>query len=173
MIFARIEDVTNGIEVLVFPRTLKEDPDVWQEDRVIMMNCKLSDKDGESKLICNKAKEIDPEKIADIIYELDQFKEEDRGSRYKYKKKKTAEDSAPFVGGNVYILVPPAVDNVLNESLKKIFDKHKGIYRVFLAIKNDAGYKKVSTNFMVDGSDQLKNEVVELLGERTYKLVEN
>lgn len=174
MIFARVEDVTTGIEVLVFPSILKADPDVWQEDRIIMMHCKLSDKDGESKLICNKAKELSAGKVRDVLYELDQFVEDDNGHRRRfYQKKKKQENSKPSSAGHVYILIPSKTDKALTQDLKTIFNKHKGIYKVYLAVKNDAGYKKIATDFMVDGSGELRREITALLGEKTYKLVEN
>ena len=172
MIFAKIEDATNGIEVLVFPNTLKADPEVWQEDKIILMNCKLSDKDGESKLICNKAKELQVDRLKDILYELDQVIEDKNDYRRKFYQNKKKEPKEIFIGGMVYILVPPKIDKVLTQSLKNIFEKHKGIYRVYLAIKNDEGYKKIATDFMVDGSAELQQEITDLLGEKTYKLIE-
>ena len=34
--------------------------------------------------------------------------------------------------------------------------KHKGDFRLFLAVKNGEGYKKIYTEFLVDGSTELK-----------------
>jgi len=73
MVFARIEDATSGVEVLVFPTILRDNQEVWAEDKVIMMNCRLSDKDGETKLICNHVRELHPENVQGVIDTLDQL----------------------------------------------------------------------------------------------------
>ncbi|HEB01416.1 MAG TPA: DNA polymerase III subunit alpha, partial [Candidatus Portnoybacteria bacterium] len=58
MIFVQLEDLTSKIEVLVFPSILEKNPDVWREDKIVLVSGKLSDKDGTLKLLCNNAKEI-------------------------------------------------------------------------------------------------------------------
>lgn len=61
MIFAKIEDMTDGIEVIVFPSILGETSHLWREDCIIAVEGRISWKDEESKLICGKAKEITDE----------------------------------------------------------------------------------------------------------------
>jgi len=46
------------IEVLVFPRVLAQNPSIWQEDKILMIRGRLSDKDGEPKILCEEAKEV-------------------------------------------------------------------------------------------------------------------
>lgn len=174
MLFVRIEDITSGVEVLVFPTMLREGSEVWQEDRIIVMNCKLSDKDGETKLICNKVKQLELGKIKDILYDIDQFVDTRSTNSYFAKRsKKSKIDREPVNIGSVYILFPPKSDINLNEKLKVIFARHPGNYQLFLAVKNNQGYKKILTNYKVDGSTELKEEVTNLLGERTFTLQEN
>jgi DNA polymerase III subunit alpha len=58
MLFVKIEDLTGNTEVLVFPKILKEIPTIWQENKVIMVEGRISEKDGESKVITLRAKEL-------------------------------------------------------------------------------------------------------------------
>ncbi len=58
MLFVEIEDLSGKIETLVFPTILEQDPTVWQEGKVIMLNGKISNKDDQLKILCNKAEEI-------------------------------------------------------------------------------------------------------------------
>lgn len=58
MLFVKIEDLTARTEVLVFPRVLAENPGVWQEEKIIMLRGRVSDKDGAVKILCEKAVEI-------------------------------------------------------------------------------------------------------------------
>ncbi|MFH1598346.1 MAG: DNA polymerase III subunit alpha [Patescibacteria group bacterium] len=66
MLFVRIEDTSGRIEVLVFPSILKNNPTIWQEDKVVLINGKLSDKDGELKILCETVKPVDLDKLKDF-----------------------------------------------------------------------------------------------------------
>jgi DNA polymerase-3 subunit alpha len=53
MIFALLEDITHGIEVLVFPKLLATTPDMWNDGARVIVEGTLSDKDGETKVLAN------------------------------------------------------------------------------------------------------------------------
>lgn len=58
MLFVELNDLSSKIEVLVFPSVLERNPTVWQEDKIILVSGKLSDRDGSFKMLCDEAKEI-------------------------------------------------------------------------------------------------------------------
>lgn len=58
MLFVTLEDLTARTEILVFPKTLARDPAVWQEEKIIMVRGRLSDRDGSPKILCEEAMEI-------------------------------------------------------------------------------------------------------------------
>ncbi|MDP1629519.1 MAG: OB-fold nucleic acid binding domain-containing protein, partial [bacterium] len=58
MIFSKIEDLTDRIEVVVFPDMLEKNPALWQEDNIIVVDGKLNRRDGVPKLICEEACEL-------------------------------------------------------------------------------------------------------------------
>lgn len=64
MLFVRLEDRTGSVEALVFPKVLQANPNLWQEDRVILARGKLSDKDGVPKLLVDEADELIRDRIA-------------------------------------------------------------------------------------------------------------
>jgi len=173
MMFVRIEDMTSGIEVLVFPSILKANPDLWQEDRIIAMSCRLSDKDGENKLICNQAKELDPKNVFEVIEELDKLVS-NGGNSYLANsfQRKVNNKEELLIKGNVYILLPSTVSKDLSQRLKDIFQKYPGPYKVILTVKNPGGFKKIMTNFLVADSKKIKEEVEDLLGEDTFRVEE-
>jgi DNA polymerase-3 subunit alpha len=53
MIFAKIEDLSDTMEALVFNDLINKDPLVWKENNIIQISGKISRKNGEPKLICN------------------------------------------------------------------------------------------------------------------------
>ncbi len=173
MLFVRIEDSTSGIEVLVFPSLLKKDSEIWQEDKIIMMNCRLSDKDGENKLICNQAKELDIKNVSSILKELDELSREN-GKGYLARSffKKQPDVQEILINGTAYVLLPTATDKDINQKLKAIFEMYPGKNKVFLVIKGENGFKKIMTNFLISDSSELKEEIKNLLGPGCFKIEE-
>lgn len=58
MLFVKLEDLSGNTEALVFPSILKELPILWQENKIILLEGRISEKDGEPKVITTRAKEI-------------------------------------------------------------------------------------------------------------------
>jgi DNA polymerase-3 subunit alpha len=56
MLFAKIEDLSDTIEVLVFPDTLKQNPAIWNEGNAISVIGRISKRNGDTKLICQETK---------------------------------------------------------------------------------------------------------------------
>lgn len=64
MLFVKLEDLTGKTEVLVFPKILAQYPNLWQEEKVLFVKGKISDKDGVPKILCEKAVELPPPVVA-------------------------------------------------------------------------------------------------------------
>jgi len=60
MLFVKLEDATSTVELLVFPRLLKESPELWVSGRAIIIDGKVSEKDQETKVLVNRALALDP-----------------------------------------------------------------------------------------------------------------
>jgi DNA polymerase-3 subunit alpha len=58
MLFARIEDMSDNAEILVFHDTLVKNPDIWTEGGIVEIKGRLSKKGGDSKVICYEIKTI-------------------------------------------------------------------------------------------------------------------
>lgn len=58
MMFVLLEDLTHGMEVLVFPKLLAETSDMWNDGARIIVDGTLSDKDGETKVLANSVKPL-------------------------------------------------------------------------------------------------------------------
>lgn len=58
MLFVKMEDQTARTEVLVFPKVLARNPAVWQQEKVLLVKGRVSDKDGVTKILCDEAFEI-------------------------------------------------------------------------------------------------------------------
>ncbi len=58
MMFANVEDLAAKIELVVFPNVYEKNPDMWQENRIIVATGKVNDRDGAIKILCDEAKLI-------------------------------------------------------------------------------------------------------------------
>lgn len=58
MLFARIEDKSDALEVIVFSDALEKNPNVWRENNAVLINGRMSWRNNEPKLICDSAKEL-------------------------------------------------------------------------------------------------------------------
>jgi DNA polymerase-3 subunit alpha len=60
MIFVKIEDATTAVELLIFPRLLKETSALWSAGQAVIIDGKVSEKDQEIKVLVNRACALDP-----------------------------------------------------------------------------------------------------------------
>jgi DNA polymerase-3 subunit alpha len=58
ILFAKIEDLNDSLEIVVFSDTLAKNPTVWRENNVVMVNGRLSWRNNEPKFICQQAAEL-------------------------------------------------------------------------------------------------------------------
>ncbi|MFA5070645.1 MAG: DNA polymerase III subunit alpha [Patescibacteria group bacterium] len=154
MLFVRLEDTGAAIEVLVFPKILKENPTVWQEDKIIIVEGKLSDKDGIIKMLCNKAVEFDKGKIEEIKKQL---------TDENYSRKKSAYINISYSNFKKHIL----------DRLKVAVLAHPGDHKVFLVIEKKIGDKlqTVATPHMMDYNQDIAKKIELILGPNNLKIL--
>jgi len=58
MLFMDLEDLSNKIEVIVFPGVIERNPSAFQENKIVFISGKVDVKDGVPKLICEEVEEI-------------------------------------------------------------------------------------------------------------------
>ncbi len=58
MVFAKIEDFRDAMEVIVFSDTLAKTTPFWRENNAVLISGKMSWRNGEPKLICDSVKEL-------------------------------------------------------------------------------------------------------------------
>ncbi len=106
MAFVDLEDTSGLIEVVIFPNLYNQSKDLIQEEKIVVMTGKLSDKDGEPKFLADSIKEF--------------------GSQ--------ASNLAPQPS-SVTIKIPEAATDELFEQLKTLFESSPGELGVNLQIK--------------------------------------
>ena len=58
MMFANVEDMVSKIELVVFPNVYEKNPEIWQENQVIVARGKINDRDGSLKFLCDDVRAL-------------------------------------------------------------------------------------------------------------------
>jgi DNA polymerase-3 subunit alpha len=182
MLFVGIEDTTGVSEILVFPRLLKEAPALWVSDQLVVVQGRVSTKDGQIKIIADQIWELTPELALDSFKateELNLLKDSGKKSNYRGKggggrsyspNGPEAQSYANKVFGDapkppkmaqdafersLYITLPPSSDKTILESLKGLITEWPGETKVVLRLPSAAGYKEVECKTRVKVTDDL------------------
>lgn len=147
MAFVTLEDRTGSAEVLVFPNILEATAEMWTEDRLIIVEGRVSDKDGVAKVIAETAAELDPHAPPSSLPE-------------------TGGQPRQHPPAKVLVRVPERAPKRVFLELKSIFESVRaGSTAVFLHIPRSGGaVDVVKTSYRVAYSPFLHSRVEALLG---------
>lgn len=67
MVFVKMEDLSGSTEVIVFPKIFREKPEIWEENNIIFVSGRVSDKDGVLKILAETVKQVTKEKLDDLL----------------------------------------------------------------------------------------------------------
>lgn len=145
MLFVNLEDLTGKIEILVFPKILEDNPEIWEEGSIIFAKGKLSDKDGVFKLLGEEARRID-------LVEAREYSEN--------HKSKTLEEATTLSITIPFQNTKKAMTD-LSEFLK---NQSEGRFEILISIPTDGNsYKKIKANKCIECDektlDSIKNIV--------------
>lgn len=172
MLFVKIEDQIQSVELLVFPRTLKDNPGVWQDGKVVLVHGRVSDKDQDVKFLVNKAAQVD---LANAKKDLDAFLTMAAAikPRPNFRKKidnegvsgnKAIEKNASVADNSLKIILNDGADSDLMGQLRDLFVGFTGDDKVYFRIIVNGEKRVLETGFRVNNDDILKNKIREVGG---------
>jgi hypothetical protein len=170
MVFATVEDTTGKIECLVFPKLLKDTQTLWVEDQLVFVNGKLSDKDGEQKLLIDGVDEITKEKRQQFEVNGDASGGVNGGAAGVNGG--AAGDNGSGSPSFLTVKVPGTEKPSFFENLKEELGRaQQGPYQVVLAIVDQDGkvIQKIETSFRVSPSPQLIFALERIVGKNMVK----
>lgn len=187
MLFVKMEDATAGVEILVFPKILELNRDVWQEDKIVIVQGRLSDKDGELKILCQTAMELTLDNLEESFKKMAELAKNNNQNQNGYRhngysngynrnngysngnSRPVSNPKPPLKAKGIVFVTLAALDNpALAQNLKSIFGHYPGQYQVYLLVKG----QKIKTNFLIDYSQSVKGAIEEIAGAGSVKLDE-
>ncbi len=164
MLFVKIEDGLSFTELLVFPKILKETLDIWQEGRAILVNANVSDKDGDIKLLVNKASLINLDNLDETLNQFKNIKIPKRFNPNMYKNNesvvKVVQNKSKALGINFKGSI--VVDKF--EKIKNILENYPGPDSVYFKISLPDEEKLIKSEIQINNCPELKEELKNELG---------
>lgn len=156
MLFVTLEDLIGGVELLVFPAILKDDPILWQEGKMIHVSGRLSFKDGrgntsEPKVIVNKVRQL--EKKPELF---------EKGAIQKRQKEPM---SIANNNGALHLRINNDSGKKILQKIKKALEKHKGETDVVLHLPEGEKFRPVKITTKVAPTDEMLKGLKKILGE--------
>ncbi|MFA6995110.1 MAG: OB-fold nucleic acid binding domain-containing protein [Patescibacteria group bacterium] len=174
MLFVKLEDATNTVELLIFPRLLKENPDLWIAGQAIITDGKISEKDQDVKVLVNRALSLNPltpQKSVDDFKKLLLSLGPVKTNRYNNYKSKPNETVSVLKKPETMIVPGKSTKNILRliflqdlaaadrERLKEIFSLFPGGDEVRLKIIQNGEAQIIKTAFLVDNNQKLRTKL--------------
>ncbi|MDZ4385516.1 MAG: OB-fold nucleic acid binding domain-containing protein, partial [Candidatus Moranbacteria bacterium] len=150
MLFVTIEDMDGAMEILVFPKVLDATGAVWEEDKVVLASGKISDKDGNFKILCDSVTVVNQA-------EVEKFSRILATRKLNEKPVEKKADATKLI-----ITLPGSADKDTLKKLSQYFDRcDAGALKIYLAINN----QKLETPYCITQSDNLETNLKNIIPE--------
>lgn len=185
MLFVGIEDTTGVSEILVFPKMYQENHEIWQSDQIVVVEGRVSTKDGQIKVLASQVWELNQDLALDSYKAAEELNllQQDRPKKRRFSpsgpeakayadrvfgssdsntpRKKS---SAPQFEQSLYITLPPGSSKDVLANLKQIITEQPGDTKVILRVPSASGYKEIEAKTRVAISDNLINSLDTTIG---------
>lgn len=143
MAFVTLDDARGKIEVIVFPKTLEKTKSIWIDQAPVVVQGRVSMKDGEKKLLCEKATLLTADAMAD-----------------------GASDTRDISQG-VVIRLPPGTSHETIAALYELLRQSPGSHRVFFKTVEE---EMIETELLVAMNTDIQRSAESILGPHTVEL---
>lgn len=175
MLFVGLEDLSGKSEIIVFPKLLTQNPEVFQVDSLIIVEGKISTKDAEIKILADKVERLNPDQLQsehivttsvdeDEIVEIDLNEESEVESLSQIIA--NCYDSGEFLceaEEKVYVVLPQGTTKRNLEEIREAFEESSGGQGVVLAYKKGGKFQFAQTKMKIVLNNELRKKVKKIL----------
>ncbi|MDD5251140.1 MAG: DNA polymerase III subunit alpha [Patescibacteria group bacterium] len=159
MSFIQMGDLTGNIEVIVFPSVYGQDKAAWLPDQAVIVEGKYEEKDGEPKILAEKAYVVTPENAEELRAMLVTAGRH-YGGAVAPVGAALATDSQ-----DLRLLVPALMSPSFATELKRVLGEYPGSRRVVFVVRaSGQAEKRIETKTSVGLSNDLIRDVEAVLG---------
>ncbi len=161
MAFCQLEDDSIGRELVIFPRTFAESPNLWTNDNMVLVKAKVSTRDGQAKLIAEKCWGISKDNVNDVK----KFLKDGKLPQIAVNMDGPLKDAT---GVYFHLQAPPS--EFKTKQLKYLFEKYKGKLPVYLKI-GTSEFRTIKTSYRIDVNEESRYQIQKLTGPNSLKIV--
>ena len=177
MLFVKLEDLSGSAEILVFPSLLKETANIWQDGKAIICQGKLSDKEREIKLLCNRAAELTTDTAGEVINKFTRnLNGSSNGKNFlapkvvaplgqAVRENNLKSNYLQLEGANLYLLLDKQLNQAVLGQLRDLLLKSKGDKKVYFKIRSTDSTSLIETGFSVKYDELLVKSIEDLLNK--------
>ena len=168
MFFVTLEDTQSKIEILVFPKVLETTGSVWMEDKAVLVSGRVSDKDGQMKILCESAKTVNNTEVENFQRilatqkkngDVPQKEASPNASPSAIKENALEPDKKPE---KIIINFPSSFDKNILKDLAALFNQcSPGETKIYLKI----GENKLETPYQIKFQKELIEKINQLIPE--------
>ena len=147
MAFVKLDSTFLTTEVLVFPKVFEHTKELVVEDKIVLVEGKVSEKEGEYNVLCNSLIEITKDNLSSII------------KRDKAKKE-------ILIKNEIHITIPEKFSQQNAVDLKSLLSANPGKFQVYLIVNN----KKALTKLKIQPTEIFINKIEKLVGQNRVKM---
>lgn len=177
MVFAKLEDTSGDIEVVVFPRVYRDKPDIWEAGKALVVSGRYQEKDGEPKVLAESGYEITPDNVEEIKKYMNQAgiqagAEEEVPVPEAQTSREPSVPTGPARSSRKVQAVTLHLRAQMPESillkLRGVLDQHPGQYRVYFSVEHPVK-QKILTSYRIAFDELIAKDLESLLGTDTVK----
>ncbi len=150
MMFVGIEDMDSSMELIVFPKVLEATPTFWEPEKIILAQGKISDKDGNFKLLVDRVTAVNQE-------EVEKFR------RIQATRKANGDDMSQNKNdtlNRIIVVIPSGSGHETLRALSEYFNQsNPGNIKIYLEIKG----QKLETPFRIKNSGSFRNDIEKII----------
>jgi DNA polymerase-3 subunit alpha len=173
MAFVKLEDRTGELELIIFPNLYKDSQSVWERDKVILVEGKVTARDKEGvlmqdvKFMPDSARVVAPEEAKDYeptgkkIGFTEAKKRTWPGKKEEQKIIANPKSSAP---AKLYLRVIDDTKPGLLQDIKKALDECTGTNEVVLVLGDQSKKQAIKLPFTVSIEETLTRKLAEIVG---------
>lgn len=170
MAFVGLEDTSGETEVIVFPRVFKDASSLLQEGAILLVSAKVSAREGEErKLLANSFVALDEVSLPSTLRMLKDGQWIASSLRQEFSKPHENEQKSAYRGAlSIVLQGKPTQDMVAR--LREIFSTNPGDKPVCLLVESGGRMRKVDTDYTVEASEQIVEEIATLVGRQNVSV---
>jgi DNA polymerase-3 subunit alpha len=166
MLFARLEDLTGSVEVVVFPRTFKEQEDRYGTDKIVCVVGKPQEKDGEMKLLADTCFVLTPENVQAICESMPKSAVPDEEIHSSPNIHRGSQETKTRVVLHLRTNLP----NSILHQLRECCGAHPGPHDVYFRVEEERGSRMIQSSNHIAFNDEIAKKLESIIGVGAVKV---